>query len=327
MHAAWYEHLGPAAEVIQVGELDMPEPGPGEVLVRLHTSGVNPADVKRRSGWLTVNDRVGRIIPHGDGAGVIEAVGAGVPRSRVGARVWVHKMKEHTHGTAAEYTTLQSEQASHLPDHMSFAEGACLGVPAMTAYQAVMIDGPVTGQTLLVAGGAGAVAHYAIQFAKHSEATVITTVSSEAKAAHAKTAGADYTINYKTEDVVARVLELTDGAGVERIVEVDFGANLPLDVPLIKLGGVIATYSSTAVREPTLPYYPLAYKGVTIHLVQAYIMAAAQQQSMLADISRLLTSGVLLHSVGPRFPLSDTVAAHEALESGRVIGTVVVDTA
>jgi NADPH2:quinone reductase len=319
--------LGPAAEVIQVGEVDTPEPGSGEVLVRLHASGVNPADVKRRSGWLDVSEGFGRIIPHGDGAGIIAAVGTGVPPSRVGERVWVHKMKEQRHGTAAQYTTLPSEQAYLLPDHMSFAEGACLGVPAVTAYHAVMIDGPVTGQTLLVAGGAGAVAHYAIQLAKLSDATVMTTVSSDEKAVHAKTAGADHIINYKTEDVVARVLELTDGAGVDRIVEVDFGTNLPIDVAIIKPAGVIASYSSTAVREPILPYYPLAYKGVTIHLVQAYVMAAAQRQAMLDHLIRLLQSGVLSHNVGPRFKLSDIVAAHEALESGRVIGNVVVETA
>ncbi|ETX08836.1 NADPH:quinone reductase [Candidatus Entotheonella palauensis] len=326
MIAAWYERWGPAAEVIQVGELDTPEPGSGEVLVRLHASGVNPADVKRRSGWLSVDDPFDRMIPHGDGAGTIEAVGAGVPRSRVGERVWIHQMKDNRNGTAAEYTTLPADQAYALPDHMSFAEGACLGVPAATAYHAVMIDGPVTGQTVLVAGGAGAVAHYAIQFAKLSDATVITTVSSDEKAAHDKTAGADDIINYKTEDVVARVLEITSGAGVDRIVEVDLGANLPIDVPLIKPAGVIASYSSTAIREPIFPYYPLAYKGITLHLVQAYVMAAVKREAMLTDITRLLKSGALLHSVGARFRLPDTVAAHEALESGRVIGNIVVET-
>ncbi|WP_089721364.1 NADPH:quinone reductase, partial [Candidatus Entotheonella palauensis] len=268
-----------------------------------------------------------RVIPHGDGAGIIEAVGAGVPKSRVGERVWVHQMKDQNGGTAAEFTALPSDQAFPLPDHLSFAEGACLGVPVVTAFQAVMSDGPVTGQTLLVAGGAGAVAHYAIQFAKLSDATVITTVSSDEKATHAKTAGADTIINYKTEDVVARVLELTDGAGVDRIVEVDFGANLPIDVPIIKPTGVIASYSSTAVREPILPYYPLAYKGVTLHFVQAYVMAAAQRQAMLADVISLLKSGALIHRVGSCFKLSETVAAHEALESGRVIGNVVVEVA
>ncbi|PON19062.1 alcohol dehydrogenase [Candidatus Entotheonella serta] len=326
MRAAWYERLGPAAEVIQVGELDTPQLQSGDVLVRLHASGVNPADVKRRSGWTNPDERFDRIIPHGDGAGIIEAVGIGVPPSRVGERVWVHQMKDNRHGTAAEYTTLPANQAHHLPDNMSFAEGACLGVPAITAYQAVMIDGPVTGQTLLVAGGAGAVAHYAIQFAKLSDATVITTVSSDEKAAHAQTAGADVIINYRTEDVVARVQEVTNGEGVDRIVEVDLGANLPIDVPLIKPTGVIASYSSTAVREPIFPYYPLAYKGVTLHLVQAYVMAAAKRESMLAHIMRRLESGALSHHVGPHFPLSNTADAHEALESGRVIGNVIVET-
>ena len=327
VEAAWYERLGPAAEVIQVGTLETPEPGSGEVQVRLHASGVNPADVKKRSGWLVVNDSSDRTIPHSDGAGIIEAVGAGVPPSRIGERVWVHLMKDQHQGTAAHYTTLPSEQAHPLPDHLSFAEGACLGIPAVTAYQAVMMDGPVTGQTVLVAGGAGAVAHYAIQFAKRGGATVITTVSSDEKAAHAKTAGAETTLNYKTEDVVASVLDLTDGAGVDRIVEVDFGMNLPIDVPLIKPAGVIASYSSTAVREPVFPYYPLAYKGVTVHLVQAHIMVEAKRQAMLDDLQRLLRQNALIHRVGSRFSLSETAAAHEALESGQVIGNVVVELA
>ncbi|WP_256868296.1 NADPH:quinone reductase [Candidatus Entotheonella palauensis] len=325
MFAAWYDRMGPAADVIQFGELNSPEPDSGEVLVRLYTSGINPADVKRRSGWTGINEHFDRVIPHGDGAGIIEAIGAGVPKSRVGERVWVHRMKDQNGGTAAEYAALPSDQAFPLPDHLSFAEGACLGVPAVTAYQAVMSDGPVTGQTLLIAGGAGAVAHYAIQFAKLCDATVITTVSSEEKAMHAKTAGADAIINYKTDDVVTRVLELTDGAGVDRIVEVDFGANLPIDVPIIKPAGVIASYSSTAVREPVLPYYPLAYKGVTVHFVQAYITALAKRQAMLADILRQLESGALIHRVGARFQLPETADAHEALESGRIIGNVVVD--
>jgi NADPH2:quinone reductase len=312
---------------MQVGELDTPTPGAAEVLVRLYASGVNPADVKRRSGWTRADAPISRIIPHGDGAGTIEAVGPGVPSSRVGERVWVHQMKDQTHGTAAEYIALPADQAHPLPDHMSFAEGACLGVPAVTAYQAVLSDGPVAGQTLLVAGGAGAVAHYAIQLAKLSHATVITTVSSEEKAAHASTAGADVIINYRTEDVASRVLEATGGVGVDRIVEVDLGANLPIDVPLIKPAGVIASYSSSAVREPIFPYYPLAYKGVTLHLVQAYMMAAAKRQAMLTDIIDMLERGVLIHNVGPRFKLSDTAAAHEALESGRVIGNMVVETA
>ncbi len=325
MRAAWYDRLGPAAEVIQVGELDTPEPGSGEVLVRLYASGVNPADIKKRSGWLSVDGHVGRIILHSDGAGIIEAVGAGVPSSRVGERVWIHQMKDQLNGTAAEYTTVPIDQAHPLPSHTGFAEGACLGIPAATAYHAVMIDGPVTGQTLLIAGGAGAVGHYAIQFAKLSGATVLTTISSDEKAVHANTAGADTAINYKTEDVVSRVMDLTDGTGVDRIIEVDFGTNLPINIPIIKPGGVIATYSSTAIREPVLPYYPLAYKGVTLHLVQAYIMAASKRHAMLADISRLLESASLIHSVGPHFNLSETVDAHEALERGRIIGNVVVD--
>jgi NADPH2:quinone reductase len=325
VQAAWYERMGAAADVIQVGDLDTPKPAAGEVRVRLHASGVNPADVKRRSGW-SGGDAFERIIPHGDGAGVIEAVGNGAPPSRLGERVWVHKTKDQHQGTAAEYTTLPAEQAHSLPEHMSFDEGACIGVPLMTAYQAVMRDGPVTGQTVLVAGGAGAVGHYAIQVAKRGGATVLTTVSSDVKASHANAAGADHVINYRTEDTAARILEITGGAGVDRIVEVDFGANLSINVAVIKPAGVIASYSSTAVREPVLPYYPLAYKGVTLHLIQAYLMTA-QRETMLRDVMRLLESRSLIHTVGARFPLSQTAAAHKALESGGVIGNVVVETA
>ena len=325
MQAAWYERMGAAADVIQVGGLDTPKPAAGEVLVRLHASGVNPADVKRRSGW-SGDDTFERIIPHGDGAGVIEALGDGTPLARLGERVWVHKTKDQHQGTAAEYTTLPTDQAHPLPAHMSFAEGACIGVPLMTAYQAVMRDGPVTGQTVLVAGGAGAVGHYAIQVAERGGAMIITTVSSDAKAAHANAAGADYIINYRTEDTAARVLEITGGAGVDRIVEVDFGANLSIDAAIIKPAGVIASYSSTAVREPAFPYYPLAYKGVTLHLIQAYLMTALRE-TMLRDVMRLLESRSLIHTVGARFPLSHTAAAHEALESSGVIGNVVVETA
>ena len=326
MRAAWYERMGAAADVIQIGDLDAPTPAAGEVLVRLYASGVNPADVKRRSGWSGGGDACDRVIPHGDGAGVIQAVGDGAPPSRLGERVWVHQMKDQHQGTAAEYTTLPAEQAYPLPEHLSFAEGACIGVPVMTAYQAVMRDGPVTGQTVLVAGGAGAVGHYAIQVAKRGDATVITTVSSAAKAAHAKAAGADYLINYRAEDAAARVLEITGGAGVDRIVEVDFGANLSINAAVIKSAGVIASYSSTTAREPVFPYYPLAYKGVTLHLIQAYI-ATAQREAMLRDVARLLESRSLIHTVGARFPLSATAMAHEALESGGVIGKVVVETA
>ena len=326
MRAAYYDEVGPAAEVIRIGEVETPTPGPGEVLVRLAASGVNPHDVKRRSGWLGVDSDCPRVIPHNDGAGVIEAVGDGVPQARIGARVWTFGGRRHRClGTAAEYIALTADFAQALPESASFAEGACIGAPAATAHMAVLRDGPVAGRTVLVAGGAGAVGHYAIQFAKLAGATVLTTVSSAAKAAHARAAGADQVINYQTEDVIERVRALTDGAGVDRIVEVDFGANVTIDAAIIKPGGVVASYSSTRVREPVLPYYPFAFKGVTLHMLQAFIMAPEALAAMIADIADRVVAGALTHTVAERFPLAETAAAHEALESGQVMGKVVVE--
>ncbi len=154
---------------------------------------------------------------------------------------------------------------------------------------------------------------------------MLSTVSSPAKAAHARAAGADHVIDYKTEDVIARVRELTDGAGVDRVVEVDFGANVAIDAAIIKPGGVVASYSSTAVREPILPYYPFAFKGATLHMLQAYIMPPAALHAMIADIAKRVADGALTHTVAHRFPLAETAAAHEAQESGQVIGKVVVE--
>lgn len=325
MRAAWFEETGPASQVLQVGELDTPVPGPDQGLVRLFASGVNPADVKLRSGWLKVQEGFRRIIPNCDGAGVIEAVGEGVPPSRLGERVWLHTSKESPQGTAAEYIALNAAELHTLPEDLSFAVGACIGVPVVTAHHAVLIDGPVEGQTVLVAGGAGAVGHYAVQIAKLGGATVIATVSSAEKAAHAKEAGASHVINYRTEDLAARVLEVTGGAGVDRIVEVDLGANVTADAEIIKANGVIASYSSTSQREPVLPYYPLALKGVMLRLVQAYIMTPEKRRRMLDDIAAWLASDALIHTIGRRFGLDEIAAAHEAVEQGAVMGNVVIE--
>jgi NADPH:quinone reductase len=326
MRAAWYEATGPARQVIRIGEAPRPEPGPGEVLVRVHASGVNPSDTKRRAGWR--NEPLGypRIIPHSDGAGAIEAVGAGVDERRIGERVWLwNAQRGRASGTCADYAALPQAQAVPLPDGTGFVEGACLGVPATTAHFAVLSDGPLIGQTVLVQGGAGAVGGYAVQWAKCAGAHVIATVGSEAKAALARASGADATINRRTEDVVRRVLDLTDGQGVDRIVEVDLGANLDQDVALIKPNGVIASYSSTARPEPVLPYYPLAYKGVTLRLVQAYLLPPPARTLALVDIGEGLRSGRLKHRIAAVFPLAETAAAHELLESGEAIGNVVVE--
>lgn len=325
MRAAWYERTGKASEVLKHGELETPTTGPGQVLVRLHASGVNPADVKARSGWLDVHKNFDRVIPNCDGAGVVEAVGPDVEKTWIGKRVWVHISKENPHGTAAEYMPAALADIHPLPDNISFIEGACVGVPVATAHHIVLVDGPVHGQTVLVAGGAGVVAHYAIQIAKLGGATVITTVSSPEKAAHAKAAGAHHIINYREVDVATRIMDITNGAGVDRIIEVDLGANMALDAKVIKPDGVVASYSSTSNREPVLPYYAFALKGVTLHLVQAYVLTPEKRRRMFDDITGWLAAGALQFTVGRHFKLTEIVAAHEAVEQGTVMGKVIID--
>ena len=325
MRAAWYEATGPAREVLRVGELPRPWPGAGDVLVRVHASGINPSDTKRRAGWRNAPLEHPQVIPHSDGAGVIEATGAEVDHRRIGQRVWLWNVQRgRAHGTCAEYVAVPQELAVPLPEETSFHAGACLGVPACTAHFAVLADGPPAGKTVLVQGGAGAVGDYAVQWAKRAGARVIATVSTAAKAELAQASGADATVNRRSDDVVQRVLDLTEGAGVDRIVEVDLGANLAQDVALIKDNGVIASYSSTAEPEPLLPYYPLAYKGVTLRLVQAYILPTPHREQALNDIDQGLRDGGLQHRIAATFPLEETAAAHELLESGEGTGNVVV---
>lgn len=325
MRAAWYEAVGPAAEVIRIGQLPDPEPGPGEVLVRVKASGVNPHDVKKRRG-ARGGPEYPRVVPHHDGAGVVERVGPGVPADRVGQRVWLYNAQwGRPFGTAAEYVALPAALAVPLPPGTSFAEGACLGIPAMTAHRCVFADGPVYGQTVLVAGGAGAVAGYAIQFAKGAGAEVIATVSSDEKAAAAREAGADHVVDYRREDVAARVREITDGEGVDRIIEVDFGRNLALDRAVIKPNGTIAAYASEGDREPTLPFYPMMAAGITVRLVLVFVMPESALRRAAADITRALARGRLHHRIAARFPLEELAAAHEAVETGRLIGKVVVE--
>jgi NADPH:quinone reductase len=326
MLAAWYERNGPAAEVIRVGEMPMPEPGPGEVLVRVHGSGVNPSDVKRRAGWGGQAMGFSRIVPHSDGAGVIDRVGPGVPPGRLGERVWIYNGQwKRPFGTAAEHIALPAAQAVRLPDSIGFAEGACLGIPAMTAHRCVFADGPVAGRTVLVTGGAGAVGNYAVQLAKWGGAAVIATASSEAKAALAREAGADHVVNYRAEDVAGRVKALTGGSGVDRIVEVDFGANLAASVAVLKPHGTIATYASMADSEPKLPFYTMMRLNHTIRLVFVYELTEAEFGQAIADITRWLESGAARHRIAARFPLDRLAAAHEAQEAGTAPGNIVVD--
>lgn len=324
MRATWYAEFGAANDIFQIGEQDAPTAGDGEVLVRVHASGINPLDVKRRAGERgpMIGDQM---IPHFDGAGIIEAVGAGVDPARIGERVWLYEGHwKRGDGTAAEYINLPASRANILPEGQSFAEGACLGIPAMTAHPLVYTDGPVDGQTIVVTGAAGAVGNYAVQMARNGGATVIGTVSSDEKAARAQEDGATHTINYKTEDVAERVMELTDGKGVDRVVEVELGGNIETTMKIIKTGGTIAAYASMA--QPVVPFsfYGFLMKSPTIRIVGCFTMPEDFKAQSVADISRWMAEGKLTSRVASEFPLTEIAAAHEMVEAGRQVGGVVV---
>jgi NADPH:quinone reductase len=326
MRAAWYERGGPASEVLTVSEMDAPRPGPGEVLVRVRASGVNPGEVKKRSDWMGLGIGFPRVIPHSDGAGTIEEVGEGVSPSRVGQRVWVWGAQSgRPFGTAAQYVALPSEQAVPLPEGVGFEVGACLGIPARTAHRCVFADGPVSGKVVLVAGGAGAVGGFAVSFAKWGGAEVVATVGSEGQAEAALEVGADHVLNYRAEDVAARVAEITGWSGVDRIVEVALGRNLELDNEVLALRGTIAAYASDADPEPRLPFWPLLFKNITIRLVGSDDLPEDAERRAVADITACLKEGLLGPRVGARYPLEGIAEAHEAVEGGRAGGRVVVD--
>ena len=323
MRAVRYTSFGPASQVLSLAEVPTPKPRYGEVLVRLVASGVNPHDTKKRSGWLGVELPPGGVIPHSDGGGTIAAVGEGVPAARVGKRVFVHGAYAGA-GTAAEYVCLPAHRAICIPDDISFVEGASLGIPAFTAYFAVLSAGPVTGRTVLIHGGAGAVGRMAVEMAAWNGATVIATVSSDSKAVLARQSGADHVLDYRREDVAARVAEITGGEGVDLIVDVDFGANLEVDAACIKPNGRVACYSSTSNRTPTLPYYAFALKGCTLHLLQGARMPDRVQQDGARVIAGLLCRGHLRPQIAATFTLDATAAAHDLLESGTAVGNIVV---
>lgn len=325
MQAVWYDSFGPARQVLKKGEIELPPLGPGEVRVHVHASGVNPSDVKRRGGRTAWAAKFPRVIPHQDGAGIIEAVGEKVPRSRLGERVWVYEAQiGRAFGTAAEYVVVPSENAVHLADDVGFDRGATFGVPAMTAHACLFLGGPVKGQTILVSGGAGACGSYAVQFAKWGGATVIATVSSEAKASVAREAGADHVLNYKEDDLVGRIGEITAGKGVDRVVEVAYGANVSTDVAVLKQGGAIAAYASDSDANPRIPFGGMISKCITSHFILVYALGRGVHKAAADDINRCAEAGFLHPRIAERFRLSETVAAHEAVESGRFIGKVLV---
>lgn len=324
MRAAYYEKNGSAKDVLHAGEVETPQPGPGEVRIKLKTSGVNPSDVKNRAG-TTRKIAFPRVIPHSDGAGLIEAVGEGVATSRIGERVWTWNGQwKRPFGTAAEYIALPERQAVKLPDAISFEAGACLGIPALTAWHAVDLAGTAKGSTLLIAGGAGAVAHYAIQFAKARGASVITTTSSPEKAKLAREAGADHTIARKTEDVAQRVMALTQG-GVDAVIELDLTANAALLPGVLRPRGTLVVYGTGP--QVQFPGSFCLVNNITVKFMLVYELTTDERTRAVAGITRMLEANALIHNVAKTFPLADVVAAHETVEQGRVAGNVVLQVA
>ena len=325
MQAAFYERTGAARDVLQLAELPDPEPGPGEVRVRLRWSGVNPSDVKSRAGLRSSVLPFPRIVPHSDGMGVVDAVGAGVAPVRVGQRVWVWNAAwGRPFGTAAQFVVLPQAQAVALPASVGDEAGACLGIPALTALHAVLTRGGVRGQRVLVAGGAGAVGHYAVQFARLLGARqVLATVSSAQKAEIARAAGADLAFDYRGADIVAQVREATAGQGVDRIVEVDIAANAALDLQLVRRGGDCVVYGSGA-GEFKLPFFPLIVNNVALQFFIVYNLDDAEREQALQVLTRLLEQGRLQHLIAERLPLAQVALAHELVEQGRTVGKVML---
>jgi NADPH2:quinone reductase len=270
-----------------------------------------------------------RVIANSDGAGMVDQVGAGVTRLSVGQRVWLYNGQRNgrAFGTAAEYIALAEHLVTPLPDDVSFAAGATLGVPCMTAWCCLFGDGPIAGQTVLVTGGAGAVGHYAVQLAKWGGARVIATVSSPMKAEQARLAGADLVVNYRTEDVMAKAMAFTGQRGVDRVVDVDFGGNVETTLKLMAMNSTIAVYATNGNRNPVVPIRTLMERCIALRTLVLPALPPQLRAAAQADISKWLAAGPRIHNIAAQFALSETVQAHLAVEKGDKLGTVIVDCA
>ena len=316
MRAAIYKSTGPAAEVLKVEELPTPQPGVGEVRVKLAFSGANPSDVKSRSGASNRGWNFPVTIPHSDGAGVIDAVGAGVDAGFAGRRVWVYNGQwERAFGTAAQYITLPAAQAVALPESVSFEAGASIGIPLMTAFHAVAASGSLIGRTVIVAGAAGSVGHYATQLAKIAGARVIALISSEAKAAIAREAGAHATVNYREEDVAARIKALTDGRGASCIIDLDAAGNGKHYAAWLEFGGKAVIYGSNA-KDVSVPFGPMISNFVSMYFFIVYRLPVQQMRETIEGVTQLLKAGLLTHPEPAIYALDDIAAAHQRIEAG-----------
>jgi NADPH:quinone reductase len=322
MIAAWYDRQGAAAEVLRVGELPAAEPGPGEVRVRLTVSGVNPGDIKKREGWLGSPMAFPRIVPHSDGAGVIEAVGPEVDPGRAGRRVWVYGAQSYRpFGTAAETTVVPAALAVDLPGNVSDETGACLGIPGITAHRTVFSDGPVAGQVVLVHGVRGAVSSLAAQLARRAGATVIGTVRTDAEAGQVSAALADRVVSLQSGPVTEIRRLAPDG--VDRVIDVALSANADLDAAVVRNGAVVAAYASPAERAE-IPFWPMLFANVTIRLLGSDDFPPEAKNAAARDLTAAAAESALAVTVAGTFPLARIAAAHERVDSGKALGRVLV---
>lgn len=329
MHAIWYSEFGPGDQVLISGEIKTPTPEPGDVLVRLSVSGVNPSDAKARAGARPGVTRppFPCIIPHSDGAGVIEAVGEGVSPARIGQRVWIWNGQwQRPFGTAAEYIALPAEQAVPLPDEVSFDTGATLGIPGLTAAHTVFGGGDVAGKNLLISGGAGSVGHNAVQLAKWGGATVIATASSGALD-RVSLAGTDHVLDYADPDLATKITDLTDGHGIDRAIEVEFGTNASLLAEVMAENSTIAAYGSAKSMTPELPFGAYLFKALTLDITLIYILNPEQRQAAITRLHAALADGALTSAIHAKYPFSQCAAAHDAVMQPGRAGAVLLDTA
>jgi NADPH:quinone reductase len=314
MRAAWYDRQGPASEVLLTGELPTPEPAPGEVRVRLSYSGVNPGDTKKRRGWLGSSMPYPRVIPHSDGSGVIDALGAGVDPSRLGRRVWIYGAQSYrAFGTAAQCVAVAQALAVDLPDAVSDEVGACLGIPGITAHRAVFGDGPVTGSTVLVHGVLGGVGGVAAQLAYWGRATVIGTVRTSTDLPEAASR-VTHAVALDEEEPIDAIRAIAP-QGVDRIVEVAFSDNVDLDAAVAKQGAVIAAYATRRDR-PDLPFWPMLFENLTIRLLGSDDFPQEAKRQAAADLTAAAAEGALQTAIGDPLTLDQIAEAHDRVDAG-----------
>jgi len=327
MRAITYSSFGTAADVLTLSDIDAPALGADDVRVKLVFSGVNPSDVKSRSGTRpgVTKPPFPAIIPHSDGAGVIEAVGSSVDPARVGERVWIWNGQwQRAFGTAASHISLPAQQAVPMPDHVSFETGASLGIPGLTACHAVFGAGEVMGRTVMVQGGAGNVGLLAVQLAKWGGARVIATCSARDRDRVAA-AGADVVLDYSDPDLVQNALAANNGAMIDTIIEVEFGPNIATDADLIAPNGRIAAYGSAKDMTPTLPFGPLLFKAATIDIILIYLLPNPERAAAIERLNDALHAGALDCPVAQVYTLKDCIAAHQAVEAAERRGAILVD--